>query len=185
MNPFNILVHALLLVFEAYSVIMVNLFRVWKLVASVLWVWMAFALVMPGIEFWAHISWLLGLVIVDPALYLFNLFVHISDTIRDDYLLNAENPAKIAFLLLGWLFFIGLSLVIMPSIYFVWVIFAYFGLINLGTGDIRAALMIRAGSEASPDHSNIGRIFRGHTTLAKVYDADIQANAIVGAFKKK
>ncbi len=184
MNPFDLVVYGYIFILQVWAVFITTVFRVWLLVASILWIWIGFAIVLPNIEFWAHISWLGELVVVEPMLYLFNLFVSIGDTIRADYLIPEENPVKIGFLLLGWLFFIGLSLAIMPLITIGWVVFGYVGFTKLCSPLVGGAMMASAGGEAAPE-SNVGRIFRGHTTLAKVYDADIQANAIAAAFKKK
>ncbi len=186
MNPFNYVAQAFFLAYEAYKFIMTTIFSIWKIVGSVLVVWVFITIFLPNINFFEHIEWLMTVVIVDPTLYLFESFSGIAEYILVNHVQVEENPVKLAFYLLGWLGFVGLSLIIMPLMYFGWFVFTYMGFGNLLSGKTKAQFYaMSAGGDSSGVLENLSHIFRGHTTVQKVYDADVQANAIADALKNK
>ncbi len=186
MNPFNYVAQGLFLVYEVYKAIMMTILRVWSIVGSALVAWILIAIFLPGISFFEHVEWLLTVVVVNPALFLFESFSGIAEYILVNYVQVEENPVKLALSLLGWLGFVGLSLIIMPAIYFGWVVFSYMGFANLLSGKTKAQFMsMTAGGSVSGSMENLSHIFRGHTTVQKVYDADVQANSIADAIKNK
>ena len=186
LNPFNILMYALNFLYGIYGYILVTFFTVWRLACSVLWIWLVIALLLPDINFVEHITMLMNTIVIDPVVQLMYFFSEFAEVIRTDYLIPESNGFKIAFYLMGWLFFIGLTLLVMPLLWFGWFVHAYFGFATLLSGEAKWMFFgATLGGGTSGNPSNLSHLFMGRTSYAEVYDADVKANAIAEALSRK
>jgi len=185
MNPFNLIVKLAFFIYNVYAELMILMFRIWFFGETLLIGWIVLMIFMPGVDFFEHFTMLMNMFVIDPAIYMFNFFSGIAETIRVDYILPETNNAKLTFLVFGWLAFIGLSLVIMPAMWFIWLYGAVFGFGNLLTGETKAAFFGAGNFIVSNSRSsNMQHLFMGRTTYSQIYDADVKANAIVEALKR-
>lgn len=186
LNPFNLLVYIGFFLYDVYGFILTTFFVVWLYVCSGLIIWLVIALFLPDINFLEHITMLMNVIIIDPALVVFNYFYESAETIRVAYLIPETNGIMKTTYLLFWLFLIGISLVCAPLIWFGWMVFTYFGFVCLLSGEAQALFMgVSMSVKGSASSRNLNHLFMGRTSYAEIYDADVKANAIVEAFERK
>jgi len=179
LNPFDYIGAFINIVRNVFGDIVYYTVRIWIPIAQLLMLWTILMLVMPGVNFIEHITWLLNSVLVEPAYWMFYLFNDNAEYVRVTYLLGETNPILTFSFLLLWFGLIGLSLICVPVFWFGWICCTYVGFIAGMSEEMRSNWLLgTTASNYSPTLENLQHLFMGRTTIQDTYDAEVLANEI-------
>ena len=185
MNPFNAPAKLYVSAFTNANGDLATVLGIFSVFCSGLILWIFATIFIPGIVFVDHLQMLIMTLMVDPIVSISTFFMEFGESMRIATK-EATQPVSQFSYLLVWIACKGLSLIVYPMAVLMWLVGMFLGYVNLTSGETKENFMLVVGEikQSSVGAANIRNLMNGRTTIEENYEKDVQANAIVEAFKK-